>query len=243
MKERIYQGTIGTLLIVSSVAFYNLYKKDDILKEPQKVTLDMNKSIDLRGLKPTNQNIDYKDLLSKQQKAYESKNMRLSSKLSELNSSTQASINMIKAYNLKNRNTQLAISEADLDTLSTKPFEFKELQTNLDIDQIKEKIQNMDDMLTNDNSIDNYLDDDSSIKSSNDKTTYRSYVSQSTSSATSSSSTSGGSNSSQSVVTPTTPTTSTIPSNDEPVDSDIPKYRASISDITNVIEQINENLK
>lgn len=238
MKERIYQGTIAGLVVVASVAFYNLYKKDDILKESQEMTLDMNKSIDLRELKPTNQNVDYKDLLLKQQKIYTSKSLQLSSKLSELNASTQSSINMIKDYNLKNQNNHLSINEVDLDSLSTKPFKFKELQTNLNIDQIKNKIQDIDNKVSNDYSREETMDIDAESESSNNKTTYNSFLSRGTSSTTSSNSTSIDTTN----INTTTSPTIVMSSNDDSRDSDITKYRASINDITKVIEQINENL-
>ena len=57
MKERLYQGTIGSLLIVASFAFYNLYKKEDISKEKEKLAFDLSKSIDIKALKQNYQNI------------------------------------------------------------------------------------------------------------------------------------------------------------------------------------------
>ena len=90
MKERVYQGTIGGLLIVASFAFYNLYKKEDISKEKEKVTFDLNKSTDIRALKQNYTNSNSSEVLSNQ---YQKKNnIALNSRLTELDKSTQKSI-------------------------------------------------------------------------------------------------------------------------------------------------------
>ena len=172
MKEYIYQGIIGVLLLVSTFAFYNLYKKDMQVVVKNVLPLDLKQSVNIAFEKAIYENVKSQILLKKQNKNYQNKNALLSIKLKELQDSTQKSIEMIETYNQNNQNNAVA-KNINLDELSESIYELQDLSANLNPAVIEEKIQALHTNFENYenkevlNSVDNTKSTDTSLSTEN----------------------------------------------------------------------------
>ena len=172
MKEYIYQGIIGVLLLVSTFAFYNLYKKDTQVVVKNVLPLDLKQSVNIAFEKAIYENVYSQTLLKKQNKNYQNKNALLSIKLKELQESTQKSIEMIETYNQNNQNNAVA-KNINLDELDESIYELQDLSANLNPAVIEEKIQALHTNFENYenkevlNSVDNTKNTDTSLSNEN----------------------------------------------------------------------------
>jgi len=140
MKEYIYQGIIGVLLLVSTFAFYSLYKKDTSLLVTTVLPLNLKKSVNIASEKAIYKNIKAEEIMTKQTQNFQSKKILLNVKLNELQKSTIKSIEMIESYKNDNQNNQV-FEEVNLDSLNEQEFELKELSTSPNYSALVEKIQ------------------------------------------------------------------------------------------------------
>ena len=240
MNEYIYQGIIGVLLLVSTFAFYNLYKKDTQVVVKNVLPLDLKQSVNIAFEKAIYENVKSQTLLKKQNKNYQNKNALLSIKLKELQESTQKSIEMIETYNQNN----VVAKNINLDELDESIYEYQDLSANLNPAVIEEKIHSLNKSFENYenkealNSIDNTKPSDSlninSNSSSFNITSARAFTKkEETLDEKSSSKDDSLEVESQAL----------IPSPEIKVDKDFTKYQRSISDITSIIQQLNKNLE
>jgi hypothetical protein len=242
MKESIYQGIIALLLVVVAVFGYKLYDSEGKEITHQEMASHNKQAVDVRALKPTYPKVEMATLLPQQKKSAEAVSEELTKKLALLERTMEQSQAMLEEYNEQNPHTPLTFENVEYADIQAKA-----LQERPTMQKLQQKLAQLEEQLAHHQSDQSEPEqaptpEDEPTKEERPHVALGGALSTptQTTSSTSSTSTTTHVTPSPTVTTPQTVATAK-PTAD--VDKELLTYQTSIQDVTNVIEQINQNLQ
>ena len=228
MRERVYQGIIGGLIVVVGVTFYNVYETDTKVQDKQLVSVLQQK--------PKYKAIDINKLYASQRADTRAESIKLDTTLQDYRKSMQKTKEMLNEHSYD-------------EVVQRDTYTYEPRQTNVSLEQIQTRVKELNSKLTSSKNTTNLspsLYSTTTTKNTNVSSAGISITKESSTSSTSNQTIATNTSSSNPQSTSNTPITQTDETPSTlltPEDTtQVLAYKDSISEITKVIEQINANL-